>query len=237
MRICIITAEDESIFLKRGLLFLNQNIKNLDFISVPGFFKLKKIIYYIVLLQPIELFCLIKLKIKNIFIKNNIKKIKFTNVNSKDFFFFLKRKKYDLLVSYSCPQIFKKKLLFELQRMKTGIVNFHPALLPKYKGLFGCYYSLKNKEKYVGITFHNINEEIDGGRIISRLRIKINKKDTVFNLLTKIFLSDESLNFVAKCILKYKKITYKKKLLHSRYAYNSVPKFLDLIKFKFKLLK
>jgi len=88
MRICIITAEDESIFLKRGLLFLNQNIKNLDFVSVPGFFKLKKIIYYIILLKPIELFCLVKLKIKNIFIKNNVKKIKFSNVNSEEFFFF-----------------------------------------------------------------------------------------------------------------------------------------------------
>ena len=232
MRICIVTAQDENIFLNKGLFFLKKKIKNVDFIYVPGFFNLKKIIYYLILLKPREFIYLLSLKVQNILSKknNNFNKIK--DINSFEFIKLIRENKYDLLVSYSCPQIFKKKTLNELKKIQTDVVNFHPALLPKYRGLFGCYYSIKNKEEYVGISFHHINQEIDGGKIIDKFKIKINKHDTVFSLLKKIFLSKKSLNFVLSSILKYK-VGGSRKIKRSKvYAYNSTPNFNDLIKFK-----
>ena len=58
------------------------------------------------------------------------------------------------------------------------IINIHPSLLPKYKGLNTHKRVIKNKEKFTGCTVHYVNKYLDSGRIISQKKIKINSKDT-----------------------------------------------------------
>lgn len=137
-----------------------------------------------------------------------------------------------MIASYSCPQIIKKKTLKIINKLKIDIINFHPGILPKYRGIFTNYYSLVNKEKYVGITLHTITSKIDGGDIISTLRIPIKRNDTILSLYKKIFLSEKSLKFVSQSIKNYHFIKFNAKRNNFNFSYNSYPKFLDLIKFR-----
>ena len=53
------------------------------------------------------------------------------------------------------------------------IINIHPSLLPKYKGLNTFKRVLKNNERYTGCTVHFVDEKLDNGRIILKKRVKI----------------------------------------------------------------
>ena len=66
------------------------------------------------------------------------------------------------------------------------IINIHPSLLPKYKGLNTNYRVIKNNEKYTGCTVHHVNKNLDSGKIIIQRKIKIYKKDTVSTLTKKV---------------------------------------------------
>ena len=65
------------------------------------------------------------------------------------------------------------------------ILNIHPSLLPKYKGLNTHERSIKNKEKFSGCTVHFVNSKLDSGKIILQKKVKINKKDTEVTLAKK----------------------------------------------------
>ena len=52
------------------------------------------------------------------------------------------------------------------------IVNIHPSLLPKFKGLKTHKRVLKNKEKYTGCTVHCVSPKLDGGDIIMQKKIR-----------------------------------------------------------------
>ena len=66
------------------------------------------------------------------------------------------------------------------------IINIHPSLLPKYKGLNTHKRVIKNKEKFTGCTVHYVNKYLDSGRIISKKKIKINSKDTEKTIEKKV---------------------------------------------------
>ena len=55
-----------------------------------------------------------------------------------------------------------------LKRFRKKIINIHPSLLPNYKGLNTFSRVLKNKEKKTGCSVHFVNENLDGGIIISK---------------------------------------------------------------------
>ena len=73
-----------------------------------------------------------------------------------------------------------------IKEFKGKILNTHPSLLPKYKGLNTHQRALNNKEKYSGFTIHLVNEKLDSGKIIFQKKIKILKKDNVKSLERKI---------------------------------------------------
>ena len=73
------------------------------------------------------------------------------------------------------------------------IINIHPSLLPKYKGLDTHKRILKNKEKYSGCTVHLVTSKLDSGKIISQKKIKITKNETVSSLKTKILKQEHKL--------------------------------------------
>ena len=78
-------------------------------------------------------------------------------------------------------------------KFKGKIVNIHPSLLPKYKGLNTHKRALKNKEKFAGCTVHYVAIKLDSGKIILQKKVKIKKKDTVNSLEKKILKKEHQL--------------------------------------------
>ena len=79
-----------------------------------------------------------------------------------------------------------------IKRFKGKIINIHPSLLPKYKGLNTHERVIKNKEKYSGCTVHFVSSKLDSGKIILQKKVKIFKKDTP-DILAKRILKEEHL--------------------------------------------
>ena len=105
------------------------------------------------------------------------------NKAEKKILFFLKKKKIDVICLAGFMKILSGMFIKEF---KGKILNTHPSLLPKYKGLNTQQRALNNKEKYSGFTIHLVNEKLDSGKIIFQKKIKILKKDNVKSLERKI---------------------------------------------------
>ena len=87
-----------------------------------------------------------------------------------------------------------------IKRFKGKILNIHPSLLPKYKGLNTHQRALKNNEKYSGCTVHFVNSKLDSGKIIIQKKIKISKNETKVSLAKKILTQEHKI--YPKAILK-----------------------------------
>lgn len=88
----------------------------------------------------------------------------------------------DLVISFSNPFILSKDILLKGPKF----INFHPGILPYYKGSLSTINSLINGEEFVGGTWHYINEGIDTGNIIKVFKIPT-KNFNAFTLNHKIF--------------------------------------------------
>tara|TARA_Y100000590_G_C15594214_1_gene967338 strand:+ start:409 stop:972 length:564 start_codon:yes stop_codon:yes gene_type:complete len=127
-------------------------------------------------------------------------------------------KKYSIpykFISYKNRKIFERKCLFEIKKNKIKflclagfmkvlsnnfiksfgykIINIHPSLLPKYKGLNTHKRVLKNKEKYSGCTVHFVTPKLDSGKIISQKKVVIDKNETEQSLKKKILVQEHKL--------------------------------------------
>ena len=69
---------------------------------------------------------------------------------------------------------------------KNKIINIHPSLLPKYKGLNTHERVLKNKEKFSGCTVHYVTKKLDSGKIILQSKTKITRGETIHSLAKKV---------------------------------------------------
>ena len=73
-----------------------------------------------------------------------------------------------------------------IKEFNGKIINIHPSLLPKYKGLNTHQKVLDNKEKYSGCTVHIVNSKLDSGKIILQRKVKISRKDDLTSLAKKV---------------------------------------------------
>ena len=80
-----------------------------------------------------------------------------------------------------------------IKSFRYKIVNIHPSLLPKYKGLDTHKKVLKNKEKFSGCTVHYVTPELDSGKIILQKKVIIDKNETVRSLKLKILRQEHLL--------------------------------------------
>ena len=80
-----------------------------------------------------------------------------------------------------------------ITKFRGKILNIHPSLLPKYKGLNTHQRALDNHEKYSGCTVHFVNVKLDSGRIILQKKVRITKKDTKNSLAKKILKQEHKL--------------------------------------------
>jgi len=86
----------------------------------------------------------------------------------------LKKNKIDFICLAGFMRVLSKKIT---KKYKNKILNIHPSLLPKYKGLNTHRRVIQNKEKFTGCTVHLVNSKLDSGKIILQKKIKIFKKD------------------------------------------------------------
>jgi len=80
------------------------------------------------------------------------------------------------------------------------ILNIHPSLLPKYKGLNTHQRVLNNNEKYSGCTVHFVNSKLDSGKIILQKKVKISRNETKSSLAKKVLVQEHKI--YPKAILK-----------------------------------
>ncbi len=169
-------------------LFISGKGSNLK--SLIKFSKLKK--------SPISI---------NLIITNNklAKGLKYARI------FQIKKK----IINFKNEEIAEKKILNELEKNKIKLVclagfmkilsknfvknfkgkilNIHPSLLPKYKGLNTHKRALENKDKYSGCTVHFVNSNLDSGKIILQKRVRILKKDTADSLAKRVLAQEHKL--------------------------------------------
>ena len=134
--------------------------------------------------------------------KYKIKKkiYKFRNISKEENIILneLKRKNIELI----CLAGFMKILSKNFIKMFNGkILNIHPSLLPKYKGLNTHERVISNNEKFSGCTVHIVNSKLDSGKTILQKKVKISKNDTPRSLAKKI-LKQEHLLY-PKAIVKF----------------------------------
>ena len=109
----------------------------------------------------------------------------------------LKKHKIDLICLAGFMKILSRNFI---KKFRGKILNIHPSILPKYKGLNTHQRALNNKEKYSGCTVHFVNSHVDSGKIISQKKVKITKNETTKTLAKKILIEEHKL--YPKAILK-----------------------------------
>ena len=109
----------------------------------------------------------------------------------------LKKNKIELICLAGFMKILSNNFI---KSFKGKILNIHPSLLPKYKGLNTHKRAIENKDRYSGCTVHFVNAKLDSGKIILQKRVNIYKKDTPESLAKRILAQEHKL--YPKAILK-----------------------------------
>ena len=115
-------------------------------------------------------------KKNNVVEKKLLKKLLDTNIN--------------LICLAGFMKILSKKFI---KKFNKPILNIHPSLLPKYKGLNTHIRVIKNKEKYSGATVHLVSAKLDSGKIILQKKIKVSKYENEKSLQKKVLKIEHDL--------------------------------------------
>ena len=110
---------------------------------------------------------------------------------------FLKKNEIKMICLAGFMKILSKNFII---KFKGKILNIHPSLLPRYKGLNTHQRVLDNNEKYSGCTVHFVNSKLDSGKIILQKKVKISKNETKSSLAKKVLVQEHKL--YPKAILK-----------------------------------
>ena len=119
-----------------------------------------------------------KSKIKNYGIEFK-KKLNFESYSLK----ILKKYNIDMLCLAGFMKILSGNFI---KKFSKPILNIHPSLLPKYKGLNTHERAIKNKDKFAGASIHKVTERLDSGKVILQKKVKILKTDNVKSLEKKV---------------------------------------------------
>ena len=91
--------------------------------------------------------------------------------------------KVDLIVLAGWMRIISPKLI---NAFPNRIINLHPSMLPKYKGLHAIDRALESGDNVTGVSVHYVNEELDGGEIILQEEVPILPEDDIESLTKAI---------------------------------------------------
>ena len=120
--------------------------------------------------------CVLNFKKNNVVEKKLLKKLLDNNIN--------------LICLAGFMKILSKKFI---KKFNKPILNIHPSLLPKYKGLNTHIRVIKNKEKYSGATVHLVSAKLDSGKIILQKKIKVSKYENEKSLQKKVLKIEHDL--------------------------------------------
>jgi len=127
---------------------------------------------------------------KNFKILNKVFNYKNKIIAEKKIISEINNKKIKLICLAGFMRILSKNFI---KRFKGKILNIHPSLLPKYKGLNTHQRAISNNEKYSGCTVHFVNSRLDSGKIILQKKVKISKFDTAKSLAKKVLIQEHKL--------------------------------------------
>jgi len=130
-------------------------------------------------------------------IKKNILNFKNNKIAEKKLLNLLKKNKIQFISLAGFMKILSSKFI---KQFNGKIINIHPSLLPRYKGLNTHSRAIQNKDKFTGCSVHYVTEKLDSGKIIMQKKIKILKKDTPKSLAKKVLKQEHKL--YPKAILK-----------------------------------
>ena len=123
-------------------------------------------------------------------IKKKIFNFKNNKINNNNILIYLKKNQ----IEFICLAGFMKILSSSFIKKFNGkIINIHPSLLPRYKGLNTHERAIKNKDKFAGCSVHYVSAKLDSGRIIMQKKIRINAKDTLISLSKKVLKKEHQL--------------------------------------------
>ena len=123
-------------------------------------------------------------------IKKKILNFQNVKIIEKKLLTLLKKNKIEFICLAGFMKILSKNFI---KKFNKKIINIHPSLLPKYKGLNTHIKAIENKDKFAGCTVHYVTEKLDSGKIIMQRKIKITKKDTPNTLSKKVLKQEHKL--------------------------------------------
>ncbi|MDC0876606.1 phosphoribosylglycinamide formyltransferase [Candidatus Pelagibacter sp.] len=130
-------------------------------------------------------------------IKKKIFNFKNKNLTEKKVLLELNKKEIKLICLAGFMKIISKNFI---KKFKGKILNIHPSLLPKYKGLNTHQRAIENNEKFSGCTVHYVTPKLDSGKIILQKKVKIKKNETKKSLAKKVLIQEHKL--YSKAVLK-----------------------------------
>ena len=113
------------------------------------------------------------------------------NVNSSDFHKMILPNSHGIIAGFN--QIFKSEAINQFQTL----VNFHPSVLPFYRGPVPSYWCIKYGEKFTGYTLHKATDKVDNGEILFQEKVVIG------NIKDSDILDQKIATFASACLWEY----------------------------------
>jgi len=123
-------------------------------------------------------------------IKKKILNFKSNKHAEKKILLLIKNNKINLICLAGFMKILSQNFI---KKFKGKIINIHPSLLPKYKGLNTHEKAIKNKDKFSGCTVHFVTKKLDSGKIIMQKKVRISKNENPISLSKKILKQEHKL--------------------------------------------
>ena len=123
-------------------------------------------------------------------IKRKVLSFKNRNQDENETLKFLNKNKIDLICLAGFMRVLSKQFI---KKFSGKILNIHPSLLPKYKGLNTHERVMENNEKFSGCTVHLVSPKLDSGKIILQKKVRILKSDNPNKLAKKILKQEHFL--------------------------------------------
>ena len=123
-------------------------------------------------------------------IKKKIFNFQNTKNAEKNLLLLIKKEKINFICLAGFMKILSKNFI---KNFNGKIINIHPSLLPKYKGLNTHVKAIQNKDKLTGCTVHYVTSKLDSGRIIIQKKVKIAKSDNLLSLSNKVLKQEHKL--------------------------------------------
>ena len=123
-------------------------------------------------------------------IKKKVLNFRNNSIAEKNILKFLDREKIKFICLAGFMKILSKNFI---KKFNGKIINIHPSLLPKYKGLNTHERAIKNKDKFGGCSVHYVTSKLDSGKIIIQKKVKITAKDNSTSLAKKVLKQEHKL--------------------------------------------